>query len=407
MKKSNYLNFAVLILGTMMLLVSACNKESVNNALPTSNQESANLLKSAQNGAAAYIVILNDDVDATADLKGIKDYDKRKEIMSGYLNRFLNGKGVAKEQVENVYTSVFQGFSVKLSGPQLERLKLDPRVLSIEPDEIFTLGKPAPQPPPPVVQPPQVVSWGVTRVGGPINCTGNGKTAWVIDSGIDLDHPDLNVNRALSKSFISKDSKMGDDVLGHGTGVAGVIGAIDNTIGAVGVAAGVTLVSVRVLNDIGSGPISGITAGVDYVAATAKPGDVANLSLACPATTALDNAVLALGKKGIKVAIAAGNDGVLITKSPGRIDGVNIYTVAAILENDVWASWTSFGPQVDCCAPGVRCVTTGLKAGYIQEAGGTSVSAPHVAGLLLLGALNNDGFVLCPGNGMSVPIAHR
>lgn len=403
MKNSIYFKIAALSFACGLILLSACTKEAEDNAFLNNNPKTGTLLKSGQNGTATYIVVLNDDFEAAGELKEVRGYDKRKEVMTGYLNRYLNGKGIDKEQVEHVYNNVFLGFSVKLNGPQLQRLQQDPRVRSIEPDQAIALGKPGT---PPAPQPSQVIPWGVTRVGGPGN--GIGKTAWVIDSGIDLDHPDLNVNITLSRNFVTSDKKnKGDDLYGHGTACAGQIAAINNSFGTVGVAAGATVVAVRVLNEYGSGTSSWFIAGADYVAATAKPGDVVNISLGYPPSPDIDNAVLVLGAKGIKVALSAGNESTLSYRSPSRVNGDNIYTVSAMGEGDLWASFSNYGnPPVDFCAPGINCYTT-YKNGTYLNGGGTSASAPYVAGLLLLGAINTNGFVIGDPDGNPDPIAHR
>ena len=122
MKKFSFLKIASSMLVCLMILLSACTKEIGDEALLNGNLEDEILLKSGQNGADMYIVVLNDDFEAAAELNQTKGYDKRKELMTGYLNRYLNRKGIQKEQVEHVYTNVYLGFSAKLSGPQLKRL---------------------------------------------------------------------------------------------------------------------------------------------------------------------------------------------------------------------------------------------------------------------------------------------
>ena len=242
----------------------------------------------------------------------------------------------------------------------------------------------------------QQTPWGITRVGGGI--AGNYATAWVIDSGIDLTHPDLNVDSARSRSFIA--GLTPQDQNGHGTHVAGTIAALNNAIGVVGVAPGARVVAVRVLNKKGSGSTSGVIAGVDYVAQTAAPGDGAKMSLGGGISTALDNAVAAAAAKGIRFALAAGNEAAnATTSSPGRVNGPNIYTVSAFATGDVFASFSNFGnPPVDYAEPGVGVRSTWLAGGY-NTISGTSMASPHMAGLLLLGAINSGGTVIGDSDG--------
>jgi len=139
---------------------------------------------------------------------------------------------------------------------------------------LFTLAKPGTNPTP---LPAQVTPPGITRVGGGATYTGS-KKAWIIDTGIDLNHPDLNVNVAAGKTFVARTSTPEDDN-GHGTHCAGIVAAIDNSVGVVGVAAGAPVVPVKVLDKRGSGAMSVIIAGVDFVTANGVAGDAANMSL--------------------------------------------------------------------------------------------------------------------------------
>jgi len=159
----------------------------------------------------------------------------------------------------------------------------------------------------------QTTPWGITRVGGVQN--GVGKKAWVLDTGIDLDHPDLNVDVGNSVSFVGGESA--DDLNGHGTHVAGILAAKDNSTDVVGVAAGATVVSVKVCNASLQCFVSDVDAGVDYVASRYTAGDVANISLGYPIEgnprvdiplSVLENSVTVAANDGLLFAISAGND---------------------------------------------------------------------------------------------------
>ncbi len=210
-------------------------------------------------------------------------------------------------QIKHVYSAALRGFAVNMAPQAIENMKArNTNIAYCEQDQVVTTGqvrgagKPSSG-----VQPPQEKPWGIARVGG--GAPGTFATAWVIDSGIDLTHPDLNVDVARSRSFLGG-TTTAQDQNGHGTHVAGTIAARDNDIGVIGVAPGAPVVSVRVLDRRGNGSNSGVIAGVEYVAQFGRPGDVANMSLGGGVSTALDNAVIAAAAGGIRFLLAAGNE---------------------------------------------------------------------------------------------------
>ena len=332
-----------------------------------------------------YIVVLNTPVAGLT-------YELRLAAVNTVATSLLGTLGLGTLPVVTTFSDALTGFVVKnVSAAQLALIQADPRVNYVHQDGLF-LFNPMPAPTPPPAQPAQETPYGITRVGGAGD--GTGKTAWVIDTGIDYNHPDLLVNQSLSRSFVSGTTSATDDN-GHGSHVAGTIGARNNNIGVVGVAAGCTLVAVKVLNAQGSGAISQVIQGVDYVAATARPGNVANLSLSGSVYQALDDAVVNLAARGVYVAVAAGNANMSsTTASPARANGVNLYTVSAMDRNNAFASFSNFGnPPIDWCEPGVDVKST-YKNGTYQTLSGTSMAAPHLAGILLM----RGGTVVADGN---------
>ncbi|WP_439882805.1 S8 family serine peptidase [Pontibacter sp. MBLB2868] len=229
----------------------------------------------------------------------------------------------------------------------------------------------------------ELVPWNIERVG---YGDGTGKTVWVIDSGIDTDHPDLNIDLNRSVSFIYGNSSI-EDGYGHGTSVAGIIAAKNNGSGMLGVASNATIVALRIFDDAGKGTVSRAISAVNHASIYAKPGEVVNLSLGSGISTSLDNAVKAAAAKGILFAVAAGNTGVdCSSSSPARVDATGVYTISAMDNyNRMWSS-SNYGLSVDFAAPGVN-VTVTTKGGNVGSGGnGTSFAAPHVAGILLLRA---------------------
>ena len=297
----------------------------------------------------------------------------------------------ARGQMRHVYSNTIRGFSMNASAQAMDNMKRrHNNIAYCEEDQVVTAiqtggggGGTA--------QPAQVVPWGIARVNG--GRAGTFATAWVIDTGIQLSHPDLNVDAARSRSFLGGRTTANDQN-GHGTHVAGTIGARNNTIGVIGVAPGAPVVAVRVLDRRGSGSNSGVIAGVDYVAASGSPGDVANMSLGGGASTALDNAVLNAASRGIRFAVAAGNEAQFAGNvSPSRTNGTNVYTISAFAQGDTWASFSNFGnPPVDFGEPGVAVRSTWINSSY-NTISGTSMATPHFAGILLQGGPVSGGRV--------------
>ncbi len=388
MKKLHLLT-AVCLAG---LLMAGCSQKET---IFPSDEESSSL-KSAS-VAGKYIVVLKEDAEiASADLTTRNDRVKGKAF--GLLKKYeVTG------EIEEVYETALQGFTVRMAPGQAKKLGADLNVKYIEADQIITLspikltGKPAPVA-------AQKIPWGITRVGGVAVFNGT-NTAWVIDTGIDLDHPDLNVDATRSKTFVL--SKSADDDNGHGSHVAGTIAAKNNTIGVVGVAPGAKLVAVKVLTRSGSGTTSGVIAGIDYVAGLGKSGDVANMSLGGGVSQSLDDAVLAASTL-VKFALASGNEtDDANNHSPARVNGPNIYTVSAMDNTDTFAYFSNYGnPPIDYCAPGVSIYST-YKGGGYATLSGTSMATPHVAGILMWGNIKADGTVLDDPDGDPDAIAYK
>lgn len=294
-------------------------------------------------------------------------------------------------QVTHVYKNTIRGFSTRMPAAQASWMATrNPNIAYCEQDQIMRIGPDAGKPGGGgTTQPPQSTPPGIARVGG---VTGpSTHTAWVIDTGIELTHPDLNVDAAASRNFVARETSP-NDLNGHGTHVSGTIAAKNNTIGVIGVAPGNRLVAIRVLNRRGSGSNSDVIAGVDYVGGNAAPGDVANMSLGGGVSAALDTAVFNASSGGVWFALAAGNDGGDANlHSPARVNGTYIKTVSAVNVNDVFASFSNFNnPPVDYAEPGVSILSTWIGGAY-NTISGTSMATPHMAGLLLLGAIRNGG----------------
>jgi subtilisin family serine protease len=309
---------------------------------------------------------------------------------------------------EHVFDHSVRGCVLRGTPEMAEELRADPTVASVEQDMVVYLEDAAADEGLVQANAAQVVPPGITRVGG--SSFPNGRLAWVLDTGIDFEHDDLFVIEALSRNFVRAEPNDGEDLNGHGTHVAGIIGAKNNGIDVVGVVANQPVVAVRVLNAAGGGLISDVIAGIDYVASLGRAGDVANMSLSAPVrVAALDQAVLRAAGRGILFALSAGNEAVDVnTTSPAGVNHPNIFTVSAIGTDNCLANFSNFGRSVDFAAPGVGILSTRLGGGVISF-NGTSQASPHVAGLLIAngGVIRSDGVACRDRDGVPDRIAHR
>ena len=408
MKKSSVK--VLLGLLAIVLVVYSCTKEETFTPTPdvTNNEEVAQLITYTQGEPIAdqYIVVFKKGAFASTDVNST-NFKDAKLGMTNNAKTLLESNNITNKEIKQSYVKTIQGMAVTLNKEELETLRKDTRVDYIEQDQMIHVS---------MGGPPgggggggstgQSTPWGITRVNGVADGTGNG-TAWIIDSGIDLDHEDLNVDVARSRSFLSGGggSQSPDDQNGHGTHVAGTVAALNNSVGVIGVAPGAPVVSVRVLDRRGSGSNSGVIAGVDYVGANAASGDAANMSLGGGVSTALDQAVVN-ASSACPFVLAAGNESDNANNhSPARANGPNIYTVSSMAQGDNWSSFSNYAnPPVDYCAPGSSVASTYKSGGYATLSG-TSMAAPHVCGIILLGNISTDGTVNGDPDNSPDPIA--
>ena len=338
---------------------------------------------------------------------------------SGYIVVLKDGTAAGKvaaahsarygAEVANVYRSALKGYSASMSATAAAKVAGDDRVLFVQRDGVAHATA-------------QTTPTGINRADAELSPTAriNGLDervnvdVAVIDTGVDLDHPDLNVYTAGAKNCST--GKSAEDGNGHGTHVAGTIGALDNANGVVGMAPGARIWPVRVLNNQGSGTWSGIICGIDYVTANASQIEVANMSLGGTGTddgncgrsnndamhTAICNSVAA----GVTYVVAAGNetdnaanhvpaayDEVITVSALADFNGLPGGGAAATCRADVddtFASFSNYGADVDLIAPGV-CINSTWKGGGYSTISGTSMASPHVAGGAALYKATNPG----------------
>jgi len=237
-------------------------------------------------------------------------------------------------------------------------------------------------------QPGEVVPWGITRVhaieAAAVVDESAVKVA-IIDTGMDMDHPDLAAMYVWGYDLVNSDNNPDDDN-GHGTHCAGTITAIDNSIGVVGVAQ-VQLYILKALNRRGSGTYTNIanaiimaTEGPDGIAGTADDADVISMSLGgSVGTSELQNAVNYALSYNVVVVAATGNEGASKPSYPAAY--ADVIKVGAVDSSDAVAYFSNGGETI--LAPGVSIYSTAKGGGYTTMSG-TSMATPHVAGVVAL-----------------------
>jgi subtilisin family serine protease len=275
------------------------------------------------------------------------------------------------------YNHALDGFSARLSQGAVESLRSNPHVAFIEADSRVHASD---------TQSP--ATWGLDRIdqrNRPLsnsytyNATGAGVNAYIIDTGIRFSHTQFG-GRAVS-GFDAVDGGSADDCNGHGTHVSGTVGGSTH-----GVAKGVRLIGVRVLNCQGSGSNSGVIAGVDWVTGNHSAGQpaIANMSLGGGANSALDTAVNNSINDGVSYAVAAGNSSTnACNSSPSRVGAA--MTVGSSTSSDARSSFSNFGTCLDLFAPGSSITSTWHTSNTATNTiSGTSMASPHVAGVAAL-----------------------
>ena len=343
-----------------------------------------------------FIVVLKDDVPSPDNAS----------LDMAVRNTFIRG---------HVYRNALKGFSASLTQENLSALIKDPRVKFIEPDLVVHAAA-------------QTIPTGVNRIDADLSPTAriNGVDERVnidiavIDTGVSRYHPDLNFYRGITISGAGK--RGGNDDNGHGSHVAGTAAAKDNGTGVVGVAPGARVWSVKVLNRSGSGTISGVIAGIDYVTQHSNEIDVANMSLGTTGkSSALRAAIQKSAAKGVVYVVSAGNSAKDVYGDDGIFDTSDdfipaaypeVITVSAIADSDgqsgalggptswghddTFAGFSNYGARIDLAAPGVAILSTWKGTGY-NTISGTSMAAPHVTGAAALYIATNGKPTNMPG----------
>jgi subtilisin family serine protease len=250
------------------------------------------------------------------------------------------------------------------------------------------------------VQPAETLPWGVDRIDADLVwgiTTGDPVKVAIVDTGIDVKHPDLKDNLKGGVSTVNYTTSYNDDN-GHGTHVAGITAAIDNEIGVIGVGPKIDLYAVKVLDRRGSGYLSDVIEGLDW--AIQNKMQVVNMSLGTASNIlSFQEAVQRVNAAGIVQVAAAGNSGGSVSYPAAYSE---VIAVSATDKTDTIASWSSRGPEVDLAAPGVNIYST-YKGSTYKTLSGTSMASPHVAGTAALVLTTTIGNWDLDGDGLWDP----
>ncbi len=342
-----------------LLCLAACS-----SAEPTEGSErarKASLLAANDPVPGHYIVVLDEQNADLTDIGAITD-----RLSTGY-----------DAQVTHEYRSALRGFAANMSPEDALALSANPMVAWVEEDAyVYANGG---------VQ--TDATWGLDRVDQrdlPLDDTyefptdGTGVNAYVIDTGVLITHEDFGGRASHGYDAVDDDDDA-TDCNGHGTHVAGTIGA-----STWGVAKNVNLIGVRVLSCSGSGTLAGVIAGIDWVTENHVKPAVANMSLGGGASDALDEAVRRSIQAGVTQVVAAGNSNTnACSQSPART--LEAVTVGSTTRSDARSNFSNFGPCVDIFAPGSGITSTWHTSDSATNTiSGTSMAAPHVAGAVAL-----------------------
>lgn len=277
-----------------------------------------------------------------------------------------------------------------LPQPAIDALSKNPNVMFIEPDRYVTLVKPVIEP---QARKPkrQTLPWGVDRIDADLAWAvtkGTGIKVAIVDTGIDVDHADLMANIKGGYNCIAETTNFNDDH-GHGTHCAGIVAAVNNTIGVVGVAPEAWLYGVKVLDSSGSGYLSDCVEGIQWCVDNGMQvvsmswggyGDWPTLQAACDAAWAA----------GLVLVGAAGNDAYL---DPDMCPAgySSVIAVSATDSSDSLAYFSNYGYEIEVAAPGVSIYSTYYTGGYTTMSG-TSMACPHVSGVAALILASHPGY---------------
>ncbi|KAK2734220.1 Secreted subtilisin-like serine protease sub5 [Myotisia sp. PD_48] len=334
----------------------------------------------------AYIVVMKENVSE-------RQFSAHRSWVSD-IHHNLTRRGLDGEGVKHTYDfQRMKGYSGVFDRDTIRDIANDPNVKYVERDSIITIDA--------ITEQPNAPSWGLGRVSNRARGSRNyvyddsaGAGVWMydVDTGVDINHSEFTGRAVWGSNHVDSSNRDGH---GHGTHVGGTMGGTSY-----GIAKKAKIIAVKVLDDRGSGSISGIVAGINWSVNNARQNNVLaksvmNMSLGGGSTASLNQAAAQAVSAGMFVAVAAGNDN-RDARNSSPASEPTVCTVASSAENDTKSSFSNFGSVIDIYAPGSNIISA-RPGGGSTSMSGTSMASPHVAGVgaYLIGLEGISGDAVC------------
>lgn len=400
----NFMLFSAVAAFIIVSVLTSCEREALTteDISPTFKKQQPTPTLDEQ-GEKSYIIMFKADTKKQADNmtlvksaksreEGVEIAKKINEDFQKEIQQTTKNLNLKSSRIKHYYSPI-NGICMTLTDEELRKLQSNPLVESIEEDKKIEVEFPEVRTAKPDDAPPENTAKSFTDYYGWFNHHHNGYATggaskntwiWIIDTGIDMDHPDLNVvtNPTYTRTYVGGTP---DDCNGHGTHVAGIAAAKANNYGIVGISEGAWVVPIRIMGCTGNYSNSTLVAALSHLYYVAQAGDVINMSIGGggPVEASLRNTLNYINGRGIHMVMAAGNRSDHAGYyTPANYNNTLALTVASMDGNLAMSSFSNYGmAPVDYIAVGGDVYSTYMNGGF-ATLGGTSMATPVVSGIL-------------------------